>query len=613
MKTIKRAIAIILALSIMAIANVVPVTAASTSFTDVKTTAWYYNYVNKLINLKITAGIGNNKFGPEYSVTKAEFVTFVCKANGLTQSQGYEYTDTKKHWARTWISTAVIANIIDKGTAFNPETAITRQEAVEMLCRSLKLQKDTSMPTPYADVKSNAGYSNTAYKEYLMQGSVTSGKRYFNPSSSLTRAETAAVIVNLVDYKTNAEAYKTSKQQAGYDANAKALASKGIIQVSDDFNPKVNMTTKQYVTFLVRALGVTNSQDYMKSALDMGLISSSVNVNANITRSDMAKLTVKAYERLNTVKYPDYIEAYKTMVTDYKNLSKDDRQNSLKCVSEGLMPMATNGGLSPKDYCTGDLATNVVYSLISAEHRASLKPVFATADKEFEIFMQDYKSAVQVTSWGNYYKIIDGKILWNTYQDGVCMLPTLSNPDSNKEAYETLKTLVGYARKYNHYVEAYYSLGMGTNRLQVFYTTSQKGGQIGDARTQNNFAMLSRFNEDTLKVFSDVGEEGMQKAKTDYYWEMGNLYDAMNINFHRTLEGYQEKELIEPLKAWLNIIYEPKFAEYLLNFILKEDKTRTEYSMKDKKYTHTEVIKPQQFKGLEIQVKGFLIGTNRIN
>ncbi len=211
MKTIKRALAILLAVAMMVIANVVPVSAAP-SFTDVKTTAWYYNYVNKLVDLKITAGIGNNKYGPDNSVTRAEFVTFLCKATGLSQEEGYAYNDTKDHWSSKWISAAVEANIIDKGTAFNPNKAITRQEAVEMLCRSLGLQQDTTMTTPYADITSEQGYSNTAYKEYLIVGSVSKDKRYFYPGSSLTRAETAAVIVNLVDYKADTNSYKAKKK-----------------------------------------------------------------------------------------------------------------------------------------------------------------------------------------------------------------------------------------------------------------------------------------------------------------------------------------------------------------------------------------------------------------
>jgi hypothetical protein len=212
MKNLKRVFAGILIITTLSTVNISSQPASAAGFTDVKASAWYYGYVNKLINLKITAGIGNNKYGPNNSVTRAEFITFLCKANGLTQTDGYTFTDTKSHWAAKWISSAVTAKIIDQGTSFNPNKAITRQEAVEMLCRSLKLQPDAAMATPYTDVKTDAGYSNRAYEEYLMQGSIENGIRYFKPASNITRAETAAVIINLVDYKADSDSYKATKK-----------------------------------------------------------------------------------------------------------------------------------------------------------------------------------------------------------------------------------------------------------------------------------------------------------------------------------------------------------------------------------------------------------------
>ena len=212
-KVCRTSLITILIVSMLLIANITGTCAASTiKFTDVKSTSWYYTYVNKLIDLKITSGIGDNKFGPNNNVTRAEFVTFLCKATGLTQKIGYDFNDTEKHWAREWITAAVTANIIDKGTSFEPNKAITRQESVEMLCRALSLQADTDMQTPYADISTNPGYSNTAYKEYLMLGTLSNDKRYFKPTSSITRAETAAVIVNVYDYKTDPDKFKAGKK-----------------------------------------------------------------------------------------------------------------------------------------------------------------------------------------------------------------------------------------------------------------------------------------------------------------------------------------------------------------------------------------------------------------
>jgi len=369
---------------------------------------------------------------------------------------------------------------------------------------------------------------------------------------------------------------------------------------------------------LVRTMEKTDVQDYIKAATELGIIKDGEfkSYSSTLNRADMAKLTLRVYEKLNKVTYPDYLESYKTMVTDYKAIKNVEvKQNSLKCISEGLITVV-DGAFKPSTSCTRGLAATAIHRILSEEQRAAVKPVFATPDKEFETFMADYNKSLDYCSRYNFFKVVDGRILWNTYEDGVCLLPTLSNKDSNKEAYETVKTLVGYARKYNHYVEAYYFLGMGFNKLQVYYASSQKGGQHGKAREVYNFAMLTRFNEDTLRVFSDVGEEYKQKEKTDYYWIIGCLFNGMNTKLNKTIDEYQEKELIEPLTAWLNVIYEPKLAEYLYKYIIKDDRTKIEYVEQNKRFIHEKFLYPKQFKGLEVQVQRpniLYLGTNKIN
>lgn len=113
---------------------------------------------------------------------------------------------------KKWIAAAVSQNIIDDGLTFRPDDAITRQEAVEMLCRALGLSPDTLNETPFCDITADSGYSTRAFKEYLMLGSVKDNERYFYPLSVLKRSEAAAIIVNLLDYKSDIESFKAQKK-----------------------------------------------------------------------------------------------------------------------------------------------------------------------------------------------------------------------------------------------------------------------------------------------------------------------------------------------------------------------------------------------------------------
>lgn len=226
MRNFKKAIALILVLSFILISVTATfATGNEIKFSDVKSTAWYYTYVNKLVELKITSGIGNNKYGPSNSVTRAEFVTFLCKTKGYTQTQGDPFTDTQKSWASGYITIALANGIIDLPTdkKFRPNDAITRLEAVEMLCRALNISEDTTTKNPYLDVKTITGYTNAAYVNYLMQGSIDKNIRYFKPSDKLTRGEVASVIVNAYDYNTDKMAFLNEKITA---ENEKAAAEK---------------------------------------------------------------------------------------------------------------------------------------------------------------------------------------------------------------------------------------------------------------------------------------------------------------------------------------------------------------------------------------------------
>ena len=208
---IKKVIVLLLALSILIFPEIQANASqdAKTTFKDVKSTSWYYSYVSKLVDLKITGGYEDGTYRPNNSVTRAEFVTFLCNVKGYKQMQGNPFIDSRESWASGYITAALANGIIDipSDQKFNPNFAITRSEAVEMMCRALNISADEETKTPYTDVKENKGYSTAAYSNYLMQGSLDKEKRYFYPGTKITRAETATIIVNAYDYSVDKMAY----------------------------------------------------------------------------------------------------------------------------------------------------------------------------------------------------------------------------------------------------------------------------------------------------------------------------------------------------------------------------------------------------------------------
>ncbi len=212
---IKEAVVLVLTLSflVLPVASVSAQTTTDISFKDVKSTSWYYTYVTKLLDLKITGGYSDGTYKPNKSVTRAEFVTFLCNVKGHKQMKGDPFADTQKSWATGYITAALNNGIIDlpEDKKFRPNDAITRQEVVEMMCRALNVAPDVETKTPYTDVKTNSGYSTAAYSNYLMQGSLKDNKLIFQPNDHLTRAEAAAVVVNAYDYNSDKMAYLNKK------------------------------------------------------------------------------------------------------------------------------------------------------------------------------------------------------------------------------------------------------------------------------------------------------------------------------------------------------------------------------------------------------------------
>lgn len=225
-KILKRLMAVILSIGILVSANITGATAATQQqFKDVKTTDWYYNDVMKLAELNLTSGAGNGMYKPQGTVTRAEFITFMCRVMGYQPSKNSPFVDVSKHWAEGYITIALANNIISlpANKKFRPNDAITRQETVEIMCKAFNINQDLKTKSPYTDVTSNTGYTTAAYENYLMRGSDKNGKTYFYPGNKLTRGEVAKVIVNAYDYHTDKIAFLNKAIAA---ENEKAAAQK---------------------------------------------------------------------------------------------------------------------------------------------------------------------------------------------------------------------------------------------------------------------------------------------------------------------------------------------------------------------------------------------------
>lgn len=128
----------------------VPVTVPGTTFADIT------NHANKtaieeLAARGIITGYNTTSFGPNDTMTRAQFATIVVRGLGLPLMTTNNFSDVKAgSWYASYVGTAYSYGIVNGRTAttFDPEGTITRQEAAAMVARAAKLcGMDTELET----------------------------------------------------------------------------------------------------------------------------------------------------------------------------------------------------------------------------------------------------------------------------------------------------------------------------------------------------------------------------------------------------------------------------------------------------------------------------------
>lgn len=176
---------------------------------------------------------------------------------------GHKFTDMADHWTADYadfLYSAGITTGYEDGT-FRPDQNITRAQFAVMLFRYLKLDeaKYAAVELPFADLGAIPSYALPAvralYSEGVITGSSKDGKLYFNPGSSLTRAQAAAMIGRTQEkgYPLAANTFADASSIPGYAQDyISSMVGQGVISGYSDgtFRPKNNITRGQMAKIL---------------------------------------------------------------------------------------------------------------------------------------------------------------------------------------------------------------------------------------------------------------------------------------------------------------------------------------------------------------------------
>ena len=176
-------------------------------FTDVATTAWYYDAVRYMYESGMMNGTSANTFSPNETTTRAMIVTMLHRLEGEPNASGGSFTDVASSMyyadAIAWAQANGVVNGTS-ATTFSPDQAITREQMAAILYRyaqfkgydvtagnSLNAYTDASQISPYA-----ATAMQWANAEGLITGNTATT---INPAGNATRAEVATILMRFAE------------------------------------------------------------------------------------------------------------------------------------------------------------------------------------------------------------------------------------------------------------------------------------------------------------------------------------------------------------------------------------------------------------------------------
>lgn len=164
---------------------------------------WAEEVIRKWVSQGLAKGYGDGRFGPNDSITRAEFVTLLNRIFGYFETSEKSFPDVKAGaWYASEIAKAYQAGIIggDNKGNMNPEAVISRQEAAVILTRAFSLTGDhLDAALKYTDLNQIAEWALGSVGTMTKRGYVAGRPgNLFAPKANLSRSEAVKMIDNVM-------------------------------------------------------------------------------------------------------------------------------------------------------------------------------------------------------------------------------------------------------------------------------------------------------------------------------------------------------------------------------------------------------------------------------
>lgn len=174
------------------------------SFIDVQKSDWFYEALLFIAEKGIAQGVSEQEYAPNKTVSRAEFISMLCRAFGIEERSGENYSDAGNSWYTGFLAAAKQLGLAQGvgDNSFEPDRAITREEMVVIIYNYFKNAgqiTETTGSVTYADRSQVSNWAEEAVAYASAQGWIKGkGNNIFDPQGIATRAELAQILYNIL-------------------------------------------------------------------------------------------------------------------------------------------------------------------------------------------------------------------------------------------------------------------------------------------------------------------------------------------------------------------------------------------------------------------------------
>ena len=162
---------------------------------------WATKALESAVANGILTGYDDGKLWPDRPVTRAQMAAIITRAFGATEKADIStYTDVKStDWFAGDIAKAVKMGVMQGYDGkMSPNDNITREQAFVVLARALKLEPAASISKTFADESNISDWAKGLVFAMVNAGYIQGSDGRLNPQASITRAEFAQVMYNII-------------------------------------------------------------------------------------------------------------------------------------------------------------------------------------------------------------------------------------------------------------------------------------------------------------------------------------------------------------------------------------------------------------------------------